>query len=182
MMLRRWLSETVHSVSDRIYPKYPRLAGSGLLYRWTQEKNMEVLLAQRGKAPGKGMWSLPGGAIELGETVVEGIYRELAEEVNLAPQHANLSLPFHATDFIDIDEKGRVRFQYVVIQVCGEYKGPPELLRAGDDCTAIQWADIRKLHAFETLGKTVVPVVEKAISLIKANALNFLPYDRHDIK
>jgi ADP-ribose pyrophosphatase YjhB (NUDIX family) len=44
-------------------------------------------------------------AIELGETVVDGIYRELSEEVNLDPQHANLSLPFHATDFIDIDNE-----------------------------------------------------------------------------
>jgi hypothetical protein len=72
-----------------------------------------------------------------------------------------------------------VRFQYVVIQVCGEYKGPPELLHAGDDCVAIQWADVRKLHAFPTLGMTVVPVVERAISLIKANVLSFLPHDQH---
>jgi 8-oxo-dGTP diphosphatase len=63
----------------REYPDHP-IVGVGAIII----KGEEVLLARRGKEPGYGKWSIPGGAGKLGETLEEAVIREVREEVNLA--------------------------------------------------------------------------------------------------
>ena len=62
----------------REYPERPIIGVGGIIFH-----NQSVLLVKRAQAPGKGQWSLPGGAVELGETLVEALKREMLEEVSL---------------------------------------------------------------------------------------------------
>src|SRR5580698_1918092 len=75
-----------------------------------------VLLIQRGHEPMKGQWSLPGGALEVGETLVEGVQREVLEETGLEVEPVSIIEVF---DRISRDAEGRVQFHYVLVDyVC----------------------------------------------------------------
>src|ERR1017187_4275248 len=65
-------------IDDRRYPKRP-LVGVGAIIL----KRDRILMAQRGKEPLKGWWSLPGGALETGERLADGVCREVLEETGL---------------------------------------------------------------------------------------------------
>ena len=71
-----------------------------------------VLLVRRAKAPLAGEWSLPGGAVELGETLEEAIVREVAEETGLRVVPLQVVKVF---DHIDRDGEGGIRFHYVLV-------------------------------------------------------------------
>src|SRR5262249_19102285 len=80
----------------------PRAAVSGAIFRGGQ-----VLLVQRGRAPAKGLWSLPGGHIETGETAAEALVRELMEETGIT---ARLDGVVDAVNVIKRDDDGAVIF------------------------------------------------------------------------
>ena len=62
----------------REYPEQPIVGVGAVIF-----KGQSVLLVKRDKEPGRGQWNLPGGAVELGETLVEALKRELHEEVTI---------------------------------------------------------------------------------------------------
>ena len=64
--------------TDRLYPSRPIVAVSAAVFRGGQ-----VLVTRRAKAPMKGRWSLPGGVVEVGETLMQALARELEEEVGI---------------------------------------------------------------------------------------------------
>lgn len=73
-------SERLRPICPRcgwVYYFAPQVAGAAILTRAGDEK---ILLVQRGEDPGKGLWGLPGGFVELGETVPEALTREVLEE------------------------------------------------------------------------------------------------------
>ena len=74
----------------------------------------KVLLVQRGKEPNKGRWGLPGGKIELGETITEAALRELKEETNITAQAGQILTAF---DVIMRDEKLQTSHHYILIPV-----------------------------------------------------------------
>ncbi len=101
-----------------------------------------VLLIRRGKPPAHGTWSLPGGALELGETLTEGLFREILEETGLLIEPVRL---LGAFDRILRDASGRVQFHYVLIgSLCTVAGGTP---RAGSDASEIAWADPSELSS-----------------------------------
>jgi len=61
----------------REYPEAPIVGVGGVIF-----KDSSVLLVKRGQEPGKGQWSLPGGAVELGETLTHALKREILEEAS----------------------------------------------------------------------------------------------------
>lgn len=90
---------------------WPRAAASAVLFR-----GEAVLLVLRGEGPSEGLWSLPGGAIELGETAEDGARREVEEETGLIAHIEGLAGVY---DIIDRDEGGEVVLHYVIATYFG---------------------------------------------------------------
>lgn len=123
----------------RIYPEYPIVGVAAVLFQ-----DDSVLLARRGKEPGKGQWSLPGGAVELGETLEEALRREIREEVSLEIEIGGL---IRLIDRIIYDERKRVRYHYVIADYWGRVtSGTP---RAGSDVSEIRLVPLADLHAMD---------------------------------
>lgn len=94
----------------------------------------KVLLVQRGNAPGKGLWAIPGGSVELGETLQAAAEREILEETGVVIRAGE---PIHAFDLIENNESGILKFHYVIIDLRAEYiSGVPI---AADDAEDARW-------------------------------------------
>jgi mutator protein MutT len=138
-------------VSDRRYPKYPLLGVGALIF-----DNDRILLAERGKEPLKGWWSLPGGLVETGERLAEAISREVLEETGLIVEARE---PFEIFERIMHDADGKPEYHYVLIDyVCRVTGGTPA---PGDDVSRIEWARLEDLAAYRITEGTV-GVIEKA--------------------
>ena len=118
-----------------------------------------VLLIERGREPQKGLWSIPGGGLELGETLKEGVRREAAEETGLDVRVCEL---VELLERIHKDEGGGVRYHYVLADFRCEVIGGE--LRAGDDAAAARWVDRRELRQLEMTAGTA-EVIEKAFRI-----------------
>ncbi|MEM2925906.1 MAG: NUDIX hydrolase [Candidatus Bathyarchaeia archaeon] len=91
----------------RLYPKHP-FVGVGAVVQYGDR----VLLIRRANEPGKGLWSIPGGLVELGETVREAAKREVEEETGVLVEIGEL---IDVIDNIIRDESGAVKFHYVLV-------------------------------------------------------------------
>jgi len=112
-------------------------------------KEGRVLLVKRGKEPNRGRWGLPGGVVELGETVEEAIHREVEEETGLEVKPTRLATIF---DSIYGDEQGKVRYHYVLFEYLCEYVGGE--LVAGSDAPEVRWVGLDELQSVDILGFT----------------------------
>jgi 8-oxo-dGTP diphosphatase len=101
-----------------------------------------VVLIRRGQAPRAGEWSLPGGRVELGETLEDALRRELREEVGLEVEIGPIVETF---DRIHRDPAGRVRYHFVIVDfLCRPTGG---VLCAGDDACDAAWATLGEAAA-----------------------------------
>ena len=136
---------------DRRYPKRPLIGVGALIF-----ERGRILMAQRGKAPLKGWWSLPGGALEVGESLDCAIRREVREETGLEIEPLGV---FEIFERIMRDDAGAAEYHYVLIDYICRVTGGT--LRAGDDVCRVEWVKpdgLRNLEITEgTLG-----VIEKA--------------------
>lgn len=113
----------------RLYPGLP-IAGVGAVVL----NEGRLLLVKRAKEPNKGMWSIPGGAIELGETIFEAARRETREECSVEIEVVRV---LDAVENIVKDAGGRVRYHYTIIDLLARYVGgEPE---ARSDAAACGW-------------------------------------------
>ncbi len=110
-------------------PSSPKLGVSVACWR-----GEEVLLAQRGKAPSKGLWSLPGGHVELGERLADAALRELFEETAVT---AKLEGLVTTLDIIHQDDQGQITTHYVIAVFKARWLSGKAV--AGDDAAAVQW-------------------------------------------
>ena len=118
----------------------PRAAVSAAIFR-----DGRVLLVQRSRPPSAGVWSLPGGHIEPGETALDAIHRELREETAIFARIAEIA---GVKDVIHRTDSDVLLFHRVVIVFCGEWlSGEPE---AGDDAAAVGWYDPDALAGLAT--------------------------------
>ncbi|PWT82926.1 MAG: NUDIX hydrolase [Acidobacteria bacterium] len=123
----------------------------------------EILLVRRGREPLRGMWSLPGGLLELGETTEEGIAREVLEETGLRVRPVQIVT---TVDRILRDENGRVRYHYVLVEwLCLVERSSRELV-CGDDADEALWVKRGEISsALFSLGEATLSVIEKALKL-----------------
>lgn len=116
-------SETRHSVSA------PRVAVGAIVMR-----DGEILLVKRGKDPNKGQWAIPGGSVQLGETLQEAAEREIREETGLTVKAGE---PVYTFDFIERDRRGQVRFHYVIVDLAADLAGGK--IHPADDASDAGW-------------------------------------------
>lgn len=116
-------------IDNREYPALP-VSGVGVVVR----KGNRILLVKRGKEPNKGLWSIPGGAIELGETIYEAGAREVLEECNVK---IRIGRVLDAAENIVKDGSNRVRFHYVIVDLEAEYVSGS--LKARTDAAECGW-------------------------------------------
>ncbi|HLZ67942.1 MAG TPA: NUDIX hydrolase [Aliidongia sp.] len=134
---------------------YPSLPMVGLLA--IVRRGDRFLLVRRAKEPNRGRWGFPGGVQELGETVVDGARRELAEETGLI---AGGGRAITTLDAIDHDEAGRVRYHYTLIVVLmAEVAGEPV---AGDDAAEVGWFGLADLGELPIIA-AVEPLVRELL-------------------
>lgn len=121
-----------------------------------------VLLVKRGKAPLAGQWSIPGGALELGETIREGVAREALEETGLQVEPADLLGVF---DRVVRDDDGRTLYHYVLIDfLCRRISG--EALAAGD-AAGVGWflpAELPSLSLAKDTAEVIQLAFDKAVN------------------
>jgi ADP-ribose pyrophosphatase YjhB (NUDIX family) len=110
-----------------------------------------------------GAWSLPGGALELGETTAEGVEREVFEETGVRVRPVEIVVTL---DRIVRDDAGTVRFHYVLVEwLCVVQAGASELI-CGDDAADARWIDRGQISCKEyDLGASTVDVIERALKL-----------------
>jgi len=140
-------------VSEREYPDRPWV-GIGVV----AFDGDRVLLVQRGKPPRLGMWSLPGGAQQVGERAEAAARRELLEETGIEVGPLEVAA---VVDAISRDEKNAVRFHYTIVDYCGRWTAG--VARPGDDVAAVAWALPEELPSFD-----LTPDVLRVISLARS--------------
>ncbi len=117
-----------------------------------------MLLVRRGNEPLKGEWSLPGGAVELGETLEGALLREIREETGL---DIDVGPVVEVLDRVRRDADGRIEYHYVIVDYDCRVRGGE--VAAGTDAADARWADLVDL---ESLGvsETAIAVIKKAVA------------------
>jgi 8-oxo-dGTP diphosphatase len=129
---------------SREYPDRP-IVGVGAVIL----DGRRVVLVRRGTEPLKGEWSLPGGVLELGETLHQGVAREVVEETGLQVEVLDVAGVF---DRILPDANGRPQFHYVLIDYVCRVNGGE--LRAAGDVTDARWVSEDELVDYRLANST----------------------------
>jgi ADP-ribose pyrophosphatase len=124
-----------HHSTLRKYPDAPRPAVGAVVF-----KGDTVLLVQRGNPPSRGMWSIPGGRVRLGETLQAAAEREILEETGVV---VRANAPILAFDVIQKDDRGVVKYHYVIVDLVADYVSGEPL--AGDDAADARWITANEL-------------------------------------
>jgi 8-oxo-dGTP diphosphatase len=137
----------------REYPESPFAGVSAVVFY-----EQSVLLARRKQDPGRGQWSLPGGVVELGETLLEALRRELLEEISITMEVGGLVGVF---DRIIRDGDGRIHYHYVIVDYWGCIaSGHP---KPGSDISEVRLVAIEDIKTFgiaPELRDTILKAVE----------------------
>lgn len=142
----------------RRYPERPYVGVGAVIVQ-----DGRVLLVKRKHEPLKGRWSLPGGAVEIGETLERCLMRETVEETGL---EVGVGPVIEVFDRITRDEAGRVVYHFVLVDyLCWPVGG--ELL-AGSDVAEATFADPGELHRYD-LTEKALSVIERAMLVARDN-------------
>lgn len=136
---------------DRRYPRRPLVGVGALIFQ-----RGRILMAQRGKEPLKGWWSLPGGAVEAGESLDTAVRREVLEETGLIVEPLRVHEIFER---ILRDSDGAPEYHYVLIDYICRITGGA--LQAGDDVAHVQWMRQEELAVLQITDGTL-GVIERA--------------------
>ncbi len=154
------------ALSTRAYPQAPRAAVAVVARAGTTPP--KYALVRRSKPPGAGLWSLPGGGIDVGESTMDAARRELREETGLenGAWHAH---PFTTADAIT-DRDGQVEFHYLIAETfCALSEAVP--LEAGDDAGEARWWSLEDVERMDDVSGDCARVLRRAEALVAAGLL-----------
>jgi ADP-ribose pyrophosphatase YjhB (NUDIX family) len=139
---------------SREYPDYPRVGvGAVVLHQG------RVLLVRRGGQPSSGKWSLPGGLVELGESAVEAIRREIQEECSIGIRVVDVA---GVIDRVTRDAAGRVRYHYVLVDYLAYAES--EAIVAGTDAAECRWVEIERVGELDVTDG-LMDMIRRALAL-----------------
>lgn len=122
----------------REYPAHPVVGVGAVVVR-----DGRALIVRRAHEPRKGEWSLPGGMLDLGESLADGAKREVREETGLDVEVGAIVETF---DRVHRDADGRIRYHFVIVDfVCWSLEGDPV---AGSDAEAVAWVTAEELDVY----------------------------------
>jgi ADP-ribose pyrophosphatase YjhB (NUDIX family) len=129
----------------RRYPPAPLIGVAAAVF----DTEGRILLVQRGKPPRAGQWGLPGGLLDLGERLTDGVRREVWEECAIEIEVCDLVDAFEP---ILHDEQGRIEYHYVVLDYWARYVAGKAV--AQDDAQAVAWVDPSDMDDFRVSADT----------------------------
>ncbi len=133
----------------REYPESPIVGVGGVIF-----DGASVCLAKRGQEPAKGTWSLPGGAVELGEKLIDALKREIREEIGIEIQVGGL---IRVLDRIIQDEERRTRYHYVIVDYWGwKTSGEPKPGSDTSDICFVPLEEIQKRDIHREVRETIL--------------------------
>jgi 8-oxo-dGTP diphosphatase len=137
-------------MKKRVYPS----VGVGCIVL----KEKSILLVRRLYPPQKGKWSVPGGHVELGESVLETARRELLEETGLkgVPQGV-----INVDEYV-VKHNGRITKHYVLIDVLMKVENMNEM-KAGSDAGDVKFFDLREAYMSKETAVTTRKLIEKIL-------------------
>jgi ADP-ribose pyrophosphatase YjhB (NUDIX family) len=140
----------------REFPDAPRVGVGAVIL-----DGERVLLARRGRPPGQGKWSIPGGLVDLGERIEDALVREVEEESGLRVRLLGLC------GVIDrvLRERDAVSYHYVIIDYVAESVGGR--LQAGSDAAEVRWVTLDDLGQYDTTDG-LADMIERARAIQRA--------------
>jgi mutator protein MutT len=141
--------------AERSYPERPLVGVGAVIFDGDR-----VLLVKRGHAPLKGEWSLPGGCVELGETLEAAVAREVLEETGLA---VDVGPVVEVFDRVQQGDDGRVEYHYVIVDYLCRPRGAR--IAHGSDAEDVRWVDPDDMPAYRLTDKAA-SVIRKARRLV----------------
>jgi len=139
---------------SRLYPSAPVVGvGAVIVHRG------EVLLVRRAHPPLEGEWSLPGGVLEVGEKLRDGVAREVCEETGL---EVEVGPVLEVIDSIFPDADGRAQYHYVLVDYLCRLRSGSAV--AASDAAELRWVRPGQLCAFN-LRPITVEVIHKALAM-----------------
>ncbi len=133
----------------RDYPDRPIIGVGAVII-----ENGRALVVRRGTEPLKGQWSVPGGVLELGETLRQGAEREAKEETGLEVEAGEV---LEVVDRIMRDPEHKVQYHYVLVDfLCRRVAGEA---RPGEDADDLRWVTPEELGSF--------PIADSAAAVIR---------------
>jgi 8-oxo-dGTP diphosphatase len=139
---------------ERIYPQHPYLAVSAAIIR-----DGKVLVVRRARNPALGIYTLPGGGVETGETLMAAVTREVREETSLTVEP--IALAGHREAIVR-DAQGRVERHFVILCFAARWlSGEPVLNEELDDARWLDPAELSNLRTTEGLAEIVAAAIER---------------------
>lgn len=151
----------VDANDERAYPERPIVAVGGVVIHESR-----VLLIRRGKPPLEGRWSIPGGLLEVGETIAQGIERELREETGVRVRVVDL---MEIYEKVLRDEDNEPRYHFVILDYACEFVDG--IARAGGDAVEVVWASEEQLDSLALTG-AASRVIRKAFAAMHGRAIS----------
>jgi ADP-ribose pyrophosphatase YjhB (NUDIX family) len=138
----------------RAYPNHPDLAVSAAIIR-----DGRVLVTQRARGPALGVWTMPGGVVETGETLTEALVREIDEETGMAVEP--VALAGHR-EVVVRDDQGRVSRHFVILCFATRWiAGEPRLNEELSEARWLRPAELSSLKTTDGLAEIVAAAFER---------------------
>ena len=122
----------------RLYPTQPVVGVGAIILR-----EGKILLEQRGNEPAKGQWTIPGGVVEVGESLEAAVLRETEEETGL---HGEIVGLIDVVDQVHRDKEGKIEYHYVIIDYTVKAKGEP---KPSSDAAALKWVTLGEVEDYD---------------------------------